>query len=88
MVGFGSYHYEYQSGREGDMCRTGVSSRKGEISIYLTASGHEQDELLLKLGKHRMGKACLYISRLSEIDIDVLKALIAGSLAEVKRRYG
>jgi len=88
IVGFGSYHYRYESGREGDMCQTGFSSRKGDISVYLVASGANQDELLAKLGKHRMGKSCLYIKRLDLVNAGVLRQLVADSVAEVKRRYG
>jgi hypothetical protein len=88
IVGFGSYHYRYESGREGDMCQTGFSSRKGDVSVYLVASGANQDELLAKLGKHRMGKSCLYIKRLDLVDAGVLRQLVADSVAEVKRRYG
>ncbi len=88
IVGFGSYHYEYASGREGDMCVTGFASRKGAISIYLLASGVKQAQLLEKLGKHKMGKACLNVKRLADIDTDVLQQLVAGSVAQVKRRYG
>ncbi len=88
IVGFGTYHYQYESGREGDMCITGFSPRKGSISIYLNASGPNQDQLLSKLGKHKMGKACLKFKRLAEIDGKVLQQLIADSVDEVKRRYG
>lgn len=88
IVGFGSYHYKYESGREGDMCLTGFSSRKGDISVYLVASGANQEQLLSRLGKHRMGKACLYIRRLDLIDDKVLRQLIEESKAEVLRRYG
>ena len=88
IVGFGSYHYKYESGREGDACVTGFSSRKGDISVYLSASGAQQEQLLAKLGRHKMGKACLSIRRLSEIDLKVLEQLIADSVAEVRRRYG
>ncbi len=88
IVGFGSYHYRYDSGREGDACVTGFSSRKGAISVYLSASGADQDRLLAKLGPHKMGKACLSLRRLSEIDMKVLEALLEGSIAEVSRRYG
>lgn len=86
IVGFGLFHYKYASGREGDMCLTGFSSRKGDISIYLVASGAGQDKLLKKLGKHKMGKACLYIRRLSDVDMKVLQQLVAGSVAEITRR--
>lgn len=88
IVGFGSYRYRYESGREGDACLTGFAVRKSEISVYLVADGKEQQALLARLGKHKMGKACLYIRRLSEVDEGVLEQLIAGSVAETKRRYG
>jgi len=86
IVGFGSYHYKYESGREGDSCLTGFSSRKGDISIYLMASFPGHDELLAKLGKHKMAKACLYVRKLSDVDLKVLAQLVAGSVAERKRR--
>lgn len=87
IVGFGSYHYKYDSGHEGDSCLVGFSSRKGDISVYLAGSFPGHDELLSRLGKHRMGKACLYIRQLSDVDLDVLEQLVAASVAEVKRRY-
>lgn len=88
IVGFGSYHYQYESGREGDSCLTGFSSRKPDLSVYLVASFPEQDELITRLGKHKMGKACLYIRKLGDVDVKVLHELVAGSVAEVKRRHG
>ena len=88
IVGFGSYHYKYESGREGDSCATGFAARKNEIAIYLVAEGTDQPTLLGQLGRHKMGKSCLYIRRLSEIDLGVLEALVKGSLAELRRRYG
>jgi hypothetical protein len=88
LVGFGSYHYKYESGREGDSCTTGFAARKNEIAIYLVADGADQDELLAQLGRHKMGKSCLYIRRLSEIDTGVLEKLVKGSIAELRRRYG
>jgi hypothetical protein len=88
IVGFGSYHYKYESGREGDMCATGFAARKGDISIYLLASFAGQDALLTKLGRHKMGKACLYVRTLAEVDLKVLEQLIVGSFAQVKERYG
>jgi Domain of unknown function (DU1801) len=88
IVGFGSYHYVYESGRSGDWCITGFSSRKSDISVYLTASFEGQQELLAALGKHKMAKSCLSIRRLSDVDMQVLEKLVAGSVAEVKRRYG
>jgi len=88
IVGFGSYHYKYESGREGDSCATGFAARKNEIAVYLVAEAAEQGDLLSQLGKHKMGKACLYIRRLSDVDTKVLEKLIKGSVAEVRRRYG
>jgi hypothetical protein len=88
IVGFGSYHYKYESGREGDSCLTGFSSRKGDITLYLTSGGPWKEELLSRLGKHKTGKGCLYIRRMSDVDQDVLAQLIAGAVAERKERYG
>jgi nucleoid DNA-binding protein len=87
IVGFGSYHYKYESGREGDSCLTGFSARKGDISIYLTASFPGREDLYTKLGKHKLGKACLYIRKLGEVDLDILAQLIKGSFDERKRRH-
>jgi hypothetical protein len=87
IVGFGSYHYKYDSGREGDSCLTGFSSRKGDISIYLMASFPGHDQLLAKLGKHKMGKGCLYVRKLSDVDLKVLEQLVVGSFEEKKRQY-
>ena len=88
IVGFGSYHYKYDSGREGDSCLTGFSSRKGAISVYLMASFAGHDELLSRLGKHKTGKACLYLRSLGDVDADVLEQLVSASVAAVKQRYG
>jgi predicted butyrate kinase (DUF1464 family) len=88
IVGFGVYHYRYESGHEGDMCIAGFSSRKPNISIYLVAEGAAQEKLLAKLGKHRMAKACLYVRRMADIDTEVLRQLIVGSIATVRKRYG
>lgn len=88
IVGFDQYHYKYESGREGDWAVAGFSPRKGDISIYLTAEGQHQQELLAKLGRHKMGKACLYVRKLADVDLAVLEQLIRDSVAEVKRRYG
>lgn len=88
IVGFGRYRFRYDSGREGDWFTTGFSSRKGDISVYLMAAGPRQKELLARLGRHRMGKSCLYVRRLTDIDIEVLTSLVEDSLAELRRRYG
>jgi len=85
IVGFGQYHYKYDSGREGDMCLAGFSSRKADLTIYVYTEG--QQALLAKLGKHKSSKACLYVKRLSDVDPAVLKKVIAASVAEIRRRY-
>ncbi len=86
IVGFGKYHYKYDSGHEGDMCLTGFSSRKAAISIYLACgAGDRFSALLDKLGKHKMGKGCLYVKRLADVDQKVLAELIKSSIDEVKR---
>jgi hypothetical protein len=86
IIGFGSYHYKYDSGREGDSCLVGFSSRKGDISIYLTASFPGREDLLARLGKYKLAKACLYVRALSDIDAKVLEQLVAGS-AEARRLH-
>ena len=88
IVGFGSYHYKYESGHEGDCCIVGYSSRKPAISVYLMGDFPGRKELLARLGKHKMAKVCLYIRRLSDVDAKVLEKLVAGSIKAVKGRYG
>lgn len=87
IVGFGSYHYEYASGHSGDMCLAGFSSRKPEIVIYLMPDLEGAGKLFAALGKHRRGKACLYIRRLADVELPVLERLVALSFAGVRRRY-
>ena len=87
IVGFDQYHYRYDSGREGDMCVTGFSNRKNDISIYLVVSGERQEQLLTQLGKHKMGKACLSVRRLADIQFAVLRQLIADSVYATRLRY-
>jgi uncharacterized protein DUF1801 len=87
IVGFGSYHYKYDSGREGDSCLTGFSSRKGDISVYLTADFPKRDQLLAKLGKHKVGGGCLYIRKLGDVDLKVLEDMVVASVAERKRHH-
>lgn len=77
IVGFGSYHYRYESGREGDMCLLGFSSRKSDISLYGLRAAPNCENLLANLGKHKSGKGCLYIRKLNEVDMAVLEKLIA-----------
>jgi hypothetical protein len=88
IVGFDSYHYKYASGHEGDACVVGFSSRKGDITVYLAAGyeGTEVKALLAQLGRHRTGKVCLYLKRLSDVRLPVLEQLIAGSVAATRRR--
>jgi hypothetical protein len=87
IVGYGSYSYKYESGRTGESCITGFAVRGRELVVYLVAESQEQKELLAKLGKHKIGKSCLYIKRLADIDTKVLETLIAKSVSEVKRRH-
>lgn len=87
IVGFGSYHYRYDSGREGDMCRIGFSPRKGKTVIYVIDGFPAHAELLAKLGKHKTGQSCLYINRLSDVDTGILDKLVKASLVEMDRRY-
>ena len=88
IVGYGSYCYTYESGRTGEAPLAGFAIRGREIVIYLVAEGETQSLLLSKLGKHKMGKVCLYFKRLSDHDYSVLEQLVTNSVAEVKRRYG
>ncbi|NNF64786.1 MAG: DUF1801 domain-containing protein [Acidimicrobiia bacterium] len=83
IVGFGSYHYKYASGREGDWMAVGFSPRKANLTLYLMSGFNEYEALLSKLGKHTTGKSCLYIKRLEDVDTDVLRELVATSVAHV-----
>jgi len=87
IVGYGSYTYRYESGHSGDACLVGFAVRGRELVVYLTAESPEQLNLLARLGRHKFGKVCLYFKRLADLDVTVLEALIAGSVAEVKRQY-
>lgn len=80
IVGFGSLKYKYESGREGETCLIGFSSRKGDISIYGTGSAPRREELLCRLGKYKTGKGCLYVGKLKDVDVQVLEKLIAESI--------
>ena len=87
IIGFDSYHYKYESGREGDMCLVGFSPRKDKLSIYIMPGFVHFKEELSRLGKHKLGKACLYINRLTYVDIEVLKSIIAGSISIMRKKY-
>jgi hypothetical protein len=88
IVGYGSCRYTYESGRTGEMCLTGFAIRGRELVVYLMAEGKEQQALLSRLGKHKMGKSCLYFKRLADLDETVLEQLVANSVGDVQRRYG
>ncbi len=87
IVGYGSYSYRYDSGRTGESCLTGFAVRGKELVVYLVAEGPQQQDLLARLGKHKMGKACLYFKRLADLDTQVLEALVAASVATTRRRH-
>ena len=86
IIGFGSYHYTYESGREGDMPLAGFSPRKAATVIYGTAGFNDTEALLAKLGKHTSGKGCLYIKKLADVDRKVLEALVVKSVAAKRAR--
>jgi hypothetical protein len=85
IIGFGKYHYVYESGREGDWFVMGFSPRKQNLTLYIMSGFKEYDSLLSKLGKYKLGKSCLYIKKLSDIDIDVLKKILRHSMRVVPR---
>ena len=87
IVGFGSYHYKYDSGREGDMLITGFSPRKQNLTLYIIDGFKRYQELLPKLGPHKTGKSCLYIKKLSDIDMDILTELITTSFTHFDKKY-
>lgn len=87
IIGFGAYRYKYDSGREGEMCRIGFSPRKGQTVIYMIDGYADHGEQLARLGKHKLGKSCLYIKRLSDIDVAVLEEMVVGSLAYMAKTY-
>ena len=88
MVGFGSYHYKYESGHEGDLFLTGFSPRKKNLVVYIMPGFKKFEHLLTKLGKHKTGKSCLYINKLDDIDFTKLEELIASSFQIMSRKYG
>ncbi|CAA9201057.1 hypothetical protein FLA105534_03380 [Flavobacterium bizetiae] len=87
IIGFGSYHYKYASGHEGDAPLVAFSPRKAAISLYVYTAPEDRDELLAKLGKHKSSKGCIYVKKLADIDVDVLKNMIAISLENLKKLY-
>lgn len=87
IVGFGQYHYKYESGREGDWFLTGFAPRKGKLSVYIMPGFNDYHELLEKLGPHKTGQSCLYLKTLEKADMDVLRRLVERSVAYMREKY-
>jgi hypothetical protein len=87
IVGFGNYHYKYESGHEGDAPLAGIASRSNAITLYLTSNFDNREELLSKLGKHKTGKGCIYIQKLEDIDISVLTKMVKNSIEQRKKNH-
>ncbi|MZQ86937.1 DUF1801 domain-containing protein [Paenibacillus sp. 5J-6] len=87
IIGFGSYHYKYATGHEGDAPLVGFSPRKGKISLYFVIGDSQRESLLQKFGKHTTGKACVYINKVDDIDVQVLRTLIKESIQFLKETY-
>lgn len=87
IIGFGKYHYKYESGHEGDAPLVGFSPRKAKISLYFATGDTQREKLLKEFGKHTAGKACVYINKVADIHVDVLKALIKQSVTFLKETY-
>ncbi len=87
IVGYDQYHYRYATGNEGDWPITGFGASKRELSIYIMPGFSKYQSLMKKLGKHRTGKSCLYIRRLEDVDTEVLRKLIARSVADMRKKY-
>ena len=87
IIGFGSYHYKYESGHEGDMCMIGFSPRKQNIAIYGMGGEERNEDLLKALGKYKTGKGCLYINKLSDVNSDILKNIFKASFEYMKMKH-
>lgn len=87
IIGYGRYHYVYDSGREGDFLATGFSPRKASLSIYILPGYQDYSAILARLGKHKLGKSCLYINKLADIDLDVLGELIRAGLRDLDAKW-
>jgi hypothetical protein len=87
MVGFGNYHYRYASGHEGDCFLAGFAPRKRELTLYIMSGFDRYKALLARLGKHKTGKACLFVRRLADIDLAVLEELVSASVKHLKQLY-
>jgi hypothetical protein len=87
IVGFGIYHYKYESGRAGNAPLTGVASRSNAISLYLCVDFEEREKLLSEFGKHKSGKGCIYIHKFEDIDANILIKMVKNSIAQIKKQY-
>lgn len=87
IVGFDSYHYKYASGREGDACLLGFSSRKTDLTIYVSSGFEGTEPILAELGKFKTAKVCLYVKKLSDVDLGALEKLLRHAVAAMKRLY-
>ncbi len=87
IVGYGEYHYKYESGREGDFMITGFSPRKQALTVYVMAGFERFESQMKKLGKYKTGRSCLYIKRLEDIDVKVLEKIIKGSVDYMRKNY-
>ena len=88
IIGFGSYHYKYDSGREGDHMLVGFSPRKAKMVLYIMPGFSGVDDLMTRLGKHKVGKSCLYVNKLADVDMEVLEELVRQSVAHMRAKYG
>ena len=87
LVGYGRYHYKYDSGREGDMLITGFSPRKANLVLYIMPGYRDMSDKLARLGKHKVGKSCLYINKLADVDMAVLEEIIRAGLDDMAKKY-
>ena len=87
IIGYGRYHYKYDSGREGDFLITGFSPRKANLVLYIMPGYRDMSDKLARLGKHKIGKSCLYINKLADIDMDVLREIVDDGVAYMTANY-
>lgn len=88
IIGFGKYHYRYDSGREGEMLRVGFSPRKANLALYLIVKGDGFDDMLDRLGKHKRGGSSLYVNKLADVDLNVLESMVARSWELAREKFG
>jgi hypothetical protein len=88
IIGFGTYHYKYASGREGDWPITGVAPRKQSLTLYIMPGFDRYEELMGRIGKHKTGVSCLYVNKLDDVDLPTLRTLVSESFAYMKKKYG